>query len=57
MARLSACRAQYLHFLIFYARVPEGFRKVDNVSLENGSITIEDRSGAKPIVLAASKGL
>jgi hypothetical protein len=45
------------HFLIFYARVPEGFRNVDNVTLENGSITIEDRSGAKQIGLAASRGL
>jgi hypothetical protein len=45
------------HFLIFYARVPDGFRKVDDVSLQNGSITIEDRGNAKKIVLAASRGL
>jgi hypothetical protein len=45
------------HFLIFYARVPDGFRKVDDVRLENGAIHIEDKSGAKQIVLPASRGL
>jgi hypothetical protein len=45
------------HFLIFYARVPDGFRKVDEVTLENETITIEDRGNAKKIVLAASRGL
>jgi hypothetical protein len=45
------------HFLIFYARVPDGFRKVDNVTLENGAIVIEDHGDAKQIVLAASRGL
>ena len=45
------------HFLIFYSRVPDGFRKVDDVTLENGAITIEDYAGSKRIVLAASKGL
>jgi hypothetical protein len=45
------------HFLIFYARVPDGFRSVDEVTLQNGSVTIEDRSAARQIVLRASRGL
>ena len=41
------------HFLLFYARTPDGFGKVTAVRLENGHITIED--GAKhQITLAAS---
>jgi hypothetical protein len=41
------------HFLLFYARTPDGFGKVTTVRLENGHITIED--GAKhQITLAAS---
>ena len=45
------------HFLLFYARVPDGFRKVDDVRLENGRIIIEDRAGQKEVTLAASRGL
>jgi hypothetical protein len=45
------------HFLLFYARVPEGFRKVDDVRLENGRIIIEDRAAQKQVTLAASRGL
>jgi len=45
------------HFLLFYARVPEGFRKVDDVRLENGRIVIEDRAAQKQATLAASRGL
>jgi hypothetical protein len=42
------------HFLLFYARVPDGMRKVDDVRLEGGKLTIEDRAAAKTLVLPAS---
>jgi hypothetical protein len=45
------------HFVIFYARVPEGFRKVDEVTLEHGQITVEDRTNGKQITFVASRGL
>lgn len=45
------------HFLIFYAHVPEGFRRVDDVMLEHGQITIQDRMNDKQVELAASRGL
>jgi hypothetical protein len=41
-------------FLMFLARVPEGFRKVDEVTLENGRIVLEDRKSRKRVELAAS---
>jgi hypothetical protein len=44
-------------FLMFYTRVPEGFQKVDDVQLESGKLTIEDRGAARRITLAASRGL
>ena len=43
-------------FLMFYARVPEGFTRIDNVTFQNGKITILDHSG-KSVELAASQGL
>jgi hypothetical protein len=45
------------HFLLFYARVPEGFQEVDDIRLQGGAITIEDRSSAKQLMLTASRGL
>lgn len=44
-------------FLLFYARVPEGMRKVDDVRLEGGKLTIEDRTAGKTLVLSASRPL
>jgi len=44
-------------FLMFYTRTPDGFRKVDDVILDRGSLTIEDRTAGKTIALAASRGL
>ena len=41
-------------FLMFYTRVPDGFRKVDDVQLQDGTLTIEDRTAGKTIKLAAS---
>jgi hypothetical protein len=45
------------HFLLFYARVPEGFQHVDDITLENGRIVIEDRRAQRQVTLAASRGL
>jgi hypothetical protein len=44
-------------FVMFYTRTPEGFTRVDDVVLENGTLTIEDRTAGKKIVLNASRGL
>jgi hypothetical protein len=43
-------------FLMFYARVPEDFSRIDDVLLEGGNLTVVDRSG-KRLVLPASRGL
>jgi hypothetical protein len=43
-------------FLMFYARVPDGFSRIDDVVLEGGKITIVDRSGQR-LVLPASREL
>jgi hypothetical protein len=45
------------HFLLFYARTPEGFNKVDDVTMENGQIVIADHSANKEIKLAAAERL
>ena len=42
------------HFLMFYARIPEGFAKVDDVRLENGQIILADHIAKKPVRRAAS---
>jgi hypothetical protein len=44
-------------FLMFYTRTPEGFAQVDDVVLENGQLTIQDRLHDRQIVLKASRGL
>ena len=44
-------------FVMFYTRTPDGFRKVDDVVLEDGRLTIEDRASGRRIVLNASRGL
>ena len=43
-------------FLMFYAHVPAGFDKVDDVRLENGQITIQGHGGQR-VTLAASRGI
>ena len=45
------------HFLLFYARAPEGFQHVDDIKLQNGQIVIEDRRAQRQITLAAARGL
>jgi hypothetical protein len=44
-------------FLMFYTRTPDGFRKVDDVTLEGGRLTIEDRTAGVRFTLAASRPL
>ena len=44
-------------FLMFYTRTPEGFRKVDDVVLDGRTLTVEDRTSGKKVILAASRGL
>ncbi len=54
---LSAKSKIETHFLLYYARVPDGFGRVDDVRLENGQVIIEDTTAKKRVVLAASRGL
>jgi len=41
-------------FLMFWTRTPEGMRKIDDVRLQNGKITIEDHKARKQVTLDAS---
>ena len=45
------------HFLFYYAHIPDGFKKIDDVRLENKQIIIEDRGNHNTLTLAASRGL
>jgi len=45
------------HFLLYFARVPDGFTRIDDVRLENGHLIIEDRTAKRQLTLAASRGL
>lgn len=44
-------------FLMFYTRVPDDMRKVDDVRLENGVITIEDRHAHRSVQLKTALSL
>jgi hypothetical protein len=44
-------------FLMFYTRTPEGMTRVDELVLDQGRLTIEDRSSGRRLTLAASRGL
>jgi hypothetical protein len=44
-------------FLMFFTRTPAGFRRVDEVTLDNGRLTIADRASGVNVVLAASRPL
>jgi hypothetical protein len=44
-------------FLMFYARVPEGFDTVDDVRLENGQIVLENHRTSQRVTLTASRSL
>ena len=41
-------------FLVFYTKVPAGFRKVDDVRLEGMSVVVEDKGAKRRITLAAT---
>jgi hypothetical protein len=43
------------HFLVFYARTPEGFNKVDDVTVANGEIVIADHATKQEIRLASAE--
>ncbi len=45
------------HFLLFYARIPEGFNKVDDVAIENGEIVISDHLAGMQVKLATVERL
>jgi hypothetical protein len=44
-------------FLLFYAKSPDGMTRVDDVSLQNGMLIVEDRASGKTVTLAASRPL
>jgi hypothetical protein len=44
-------------YLMFLARVPAGFRKVDDVRLEGGQIVLEDKANQKRVELKSTYGL
>ncbi len=44
-------------FLFFYTKVPPEMTRVDDVKLDGGTLSIEDRSSGKRVTLAASLGL
>jgi hypothetical protein len=45
------------HFLIFYTSVPEGFTRVDDVTLKGGKLIVADHAAGKEVVLAAGRSL
>lgn len=45
------------HFLMFLTRVPDGFKKVDDVRLSNGEIVLEDKASRKRVTLKTSHTL
>ena len=55
--RLPAKGKVESHFLLFYARTSTGFSQVDDVRLEDGHITVEDRKSGQELTLNASRGL
>jgi hypothetical protein len=44
-------------FLFFYAKTPTGFTKIDDVTLENGRVVIEDRGAGRRLELKAARPL
>jgi hypothetical protein len=44
-------------FLMFYTRVPDNFQRVDDLQLQGGKLTIEDRANKRTVTLAASRTL
>jgi hypothetical protein len=54
---LPAKSTIHSRFLMFYTRVPDGFRKVDDVRLEGRELVIEDRLAELSVKLDAVRGL
>jgi hypothetical protein len=44
-------------FLMFYTKIPDGFRRVDDLRMEGGAIVISDRAAGKQVRLATSQKL
>lgn len=44
-------------FLLFYAHVPDGFTKVDDIKVENGRIVVIDHALKEPLTLVSAEGL
>jgi hypothetical protein len=44
-------------FLLFYAHVPDGFTRVDDIKVKNGRILIIDHSIKDPLTLISAEGL
>lgn len=44
-------------FLFFYVKVPPEMTRIDDVNLDKGTLTIEDRSAGKRVTLSASLGI
>jgi hypothetical protein len=44
-------------FLLFYTRVPDGFRKVDDVRLAGRELLVQDRAAGVTVRLSATRGL
>ena len=44
-------------FLLFFTRVPEGMKKVDDVRLDGKTLIVEDKQAGVKLSLAASQGL
>jgi hypothetical protein len=44
-------------FLLFYERIPEGFNKVDDVTIQNGEIVISDWAAGRRVKLATVEKL
>jgi hypothetical protein len=42
---------------MFYTRTPDGMVQVDDVTLEDGRLTIVDRASGRSLTLAASRPL
>lgn len=52
---LPAKSSMKTRFLLFYAHVPNGFAKVDDVKVENGQILIIDHSLKDPVTLLSAE--
>lgn len=44
-------------FLMFYTRTPDRFRRVDDVVLDGGALTIHDRTAGVGVILKSTRGL